>query len=169
MNMCKTIYLLVFATLFGGSLSAHPFKASVSEIRFNQNSGRFEITLKFFTDDLEDCIREDGGPVLYLETAKENSTAGSIIWEYISSGMEIRADGREVDLAYLGKEHEPGVTWCFIESRKINPPTTITIYNSLMTEIFPTQSNIVHVQVGRERKSLLLGTNRISGTLRFAD
>lgn len=146
---------------------AHPFKASVSEINYNAETGSLEITLKLFTDDLEECITARTGKLLYLDSGKELSSAGRVINDYIQSEMRIMLNGKPVTLAFLGKEQEPGVTWCYLESGEGAYPYELRVYNSIMTELYPTQSNIVHIQVEKQRKSLLLGAARPSGTVIF--
>ena len=81
--------------------------------------------------------------------------------------MRIVLNGKRVNLGFLGKEQEPGVTWCYLESGKVDYPSELKVYNSIMTELYPTQSNIVHIQVEKQRKSLLLGTGKPSGTVEF--
>ena len=169
MNRLIFIIVLFSGLLFSLALfaPAHPFKASVCEILYNPETERLEITLKLFTDDLEECVREGDGTLLFLETGKEIPSAGRAIDDYIQSGMRISVAGRDVELEYLGKEHDPGLTWCYLESEKVAYPFELTVYSSIMTEMYSTQSNIVHIQAGKERKSLLLGRGRVSGTVRF--
>lgn len=163
------LLLIVLFQLAGGRLAAHPFKASVCEINYNVLSKRLEITLKLFTDDLEECIRERTGVLLKLDTAAENPSSEKLINDYIQAGMQINLNENRVTLEFLGKEYEPGVTWCYLESKEAAFPSELSIHNSIMTEMYATQSNIVHVQAGKQRKSLLLGPGRTSGTLKFLE
>lgn len=172
-NMRKPVLsILLLAILFNlaeGTPSAHPFKASVCEINYNDRSGCLEITLKLFTDDLEECIRERAGIALRLDTEGENPSAEKLINEYIQAGMQVKLNGNPIALEFLGKEYEPGVTWCYLESAKTVFPSDVSIYSSIMTELYPTQSNIVHIQAGKQKKSLLLGSGRLSGTVKFPE
>jgi hypothetical protein len=169
--MKKTVFgILLFTAIFNlteGMSSAHPFKASVCEINYNDGSGRLEITLKLFTDDLEECIRERTGIALRLDTEGENPSAEKLIDEYVQAGMQVRINGSQVALKFLGKEYEPGVTWCYLESAETVFPSDLSVYSSIMIELYPTQSNIVHIQAGKQKKSLLLGSGRLSGTVKF--
>ena len=170
-EMQRSIFsFLLFSWLFlltAAFPCAHPFKASVSEINYNAETGSLEITLKLFTDDLEGCITVRTGELLYLDTGNELPSAVRSINDYVQSGMRIMLNGKPVTLEFLGKEQEPGVTWCYLESGEVTYPSELTVYNSIMTELYPTQSNIVHIQVEKQRKSLLLGTARPSGTVVF--
>ncbi len=162
-----TLGLLVFCAT--GTLSAHPFKAGIFEIRQNSESGKIEVTVRLFTDDLEECVREKTGQALNLDTGREYPSADILINEYIQDGFRIKVNGKPVDLEYLGREHEPGVTWCYLESRALDPASEISVVNSIMTELYSTQSNIVHIQVGNEKKSLLLGPDKLFGKAAFRD
>ena len=152
-----------------GAPRAHPFKASICEINYNVETEHLEITLNLFTDDLEECIRERTKKPLYLNTEKELPSAGIVINEYIQSELRIMLNGKRAALDFMGKEHEPGMTWCYFESIEGSYPSELSVYNSIMTELYPTQSNIVHIQVGKQRKSLLLGPERPSGTVNFQE
>ena len=165
----RILLLTILFQLNGGMLAAHPFKASVCEINYNEGSGCLEITLKLFTDDLEECIRERTGIVLRLDSEGENPSAEKLINEYIQSGMQVKLNGNLVALEFLGKEYETGVTWCYLESAETAFPSDLSIYSSIMTELYPTQSNIVHIQAGKQKKSLLLGSGRLSGTVKFSE
>lgn len=147
--------------------TAHPFKASVCEINYNQVTSHLEVALKLFSDDLEECIEADTGKMLYLDTPREIKEAEELIAGYVQERMRIVVAGREIELEYLGKDHELGVTWCFFETESIAYPRQIAVYSSIMSDIYPTQSNIVHIQVGEARKSLLLGPGRKSGKVEF--
>jgi len=149
--------------------TAHPFKASVCEIKYNQRNHHLEISLKLFTDDLEECIEAETGTMLFLDTPREISDAGALIDNYVQERMRIRSAGGEVELEleYLGKEHDLGVTWCYFESEAIEFPRQLYIFNSIMSEMYPTQSNIVHIQAGEAQRSLLLGPGRKTGEVEF--
>ncbi len=172
-EMYKPIIGILFFSLLlmltSGEPCAHPFKASICEINYNAETEHLEITLKLFTDDLEECVRDRARKSLYLDTEKELPSAGFVINDYIQSDFRIVLNGKQVSLDYLGKEHEPGTTWCYFESTEGSYPSELSVYNSIMTELYPTQSNIVHVQVGKKRKSLLLGPERPSGTVKFQE
>jgi len=105
--------------------------------------------------------------MLFLDTPREISDAGALIDNYVQERMRIRAAGRAVELEYLGKEHDLGVTWCYFESGAIDFPRQLYIFNSIMSELYPTQSNIVHIQAGEAQRSLLMGPGRKSGEVEF--
>ena len=81
-----------------GAPRAHPFKASICEINYNVETEHLEITLKLFTDDLEECIRERTKKPLYLNTEKELPSADLVINEYIQSELRIMLNGKRAAL-----------------------------------------------------------------------
>ena len=171
-SMQRSRFILVLlGVLFAcssGVLPAHPFKASVTEVRQNPESGRIEVTLKLFTDDLEECVRERSGKLLNLDTSRELASSDDLLNEYLQSGFRLEINGEALDLEFLGREHEPGVTWCFLESKPVEAVSEFYAVNSIMTEMYSTQSNIVHVEIGGQKKSLLLRPGKLSGRLVFS-
>ena len=166
-SICSALIIWIIVFCSTAKLPAHPFKAGIFEIKQNSVTGRIEVTVRLFTDDLEECVREKTGRPLNLDTGKEYPSADVLINEYIQGGFRIEVNGEPVSLEYLGREHEPGVTWCYLESRVLEPVSEISVVNSIMTELYSTQSNIVHIQVGKEKKSLLLGPEKLFGKAAF--
>ena len=127
------------------------------------------MVLKLFTDDLEECVRERSGVLLRLESPGELKEAKALLSEYIQSGFRLEVNGMPLGLEFLGREHEPGVTWCYLESEPVQAVRELYVVNSIMTEMYSTQANIVHVEVGSRKKSLLLNPDKLSGRLAFGD
>jgi hypothetical protein len=56
---------------------------------------------------------------------------------------------------------------CFIQVRAVKKWKTIEVLNSIITETYDDQSNLVHVTVGEKVRSLRLMKNNPSGKLVF--
>jgi len=150
-----------------GVVSAHPFYVTVSQIDHNASERTLEITIKFFTDDLQRALEQRAGSPLFLGTDREADAASQRLFEYVVANVELVIDGHAATLRYVGKEVETDATWCYVEVVDVASPTRITVTNRLLLDYFDTQSNIVHVKVGGVQKSLLLRDGHVSEQLAF--
>ncbi len=68
-------------------------------------------------------------------------------------------------LTYLGEEPGADVIWCYLESETIKYPASILVRNSILTDEFEDQVNIIQVYFGKWNKGLLLTREHISELL----
>ena len=157
--------LILLSLLLCGAWMMHEFYVSLSEVRYNTDTERFEISLRIFPDDLDRALLARSGITTQLATELEHESADSLLMVYLLEDFTLQVNGLELDLDYLGKESESDAIWCYLESSKITGPETITIRNAILTEHFLDQVNIIQVYYKKWNKGLLLDHNQIEGTL----
>ncbi len=164
----STLQLLSWSLLlFTVSGFGHPFYVSICQIDHNADSSSFEITLRFFTDDLETVLEQDNAEKLHLGSGKESKNADGLISNYIRSKFKLALNDQPQQIEYLGKEVELEVTWCFLEIKGVTEVQKVGIISLLFLKEFETQTNIVHLKTKKHQKSLLLHKGETSGTLVF--
>ena len=145
----------------------HPLHISVTEIGFDEKENELEIVSRIFIDDLETAIRaERNMPSLDL-ISSQNSTTDEFVKDYILKKIEISLDGKRQTLNYLGAEREDDALICFIQIANVKKWKTITVMNRVLLETFDDQSNLVHVTVRDQVKSMRLLKNNSSQSLPF--
>lgn len=172
MNKLKQItgiIVLVALLLLSGSWLMHKFYVSLTEVRYNEQTECFEVSLRIFPDDLDLALLERSGIQTQLATELEHKKADSLLMIYLLEDFKLRVNGEELVLNYLGKEPESDAIWCYLESSKVHAPDTITIGNAILTEYFPEQVNIVQVYHGKWNKGLLLNLDKNMGKLTIGD
>lgn len=87
---------------------------------------------------------------------KNKAQADSAIANYIRNNFRIKLEGHSKNLSYVGYEVEDDVAWCYFVIPKVQQINKISITNQLLFQDFKTQSNILHVTVGKNRKSAKL-------------
>jgi len=162
-RICLALVLVVL--LINGAWLMHEFYVSITELRYNTQSERFEVSIRIFPDDLDRALLERTGIHTQLATELEHKSADSLLMVYLLEDFSIQLDGREIELDYLGKEPESDAIWCYLESSKVSSPETITVRNEILTEYFMDQINIIQVYHGKWNKGLMLNRNQISGKL----
>lgn len=142
--------------------TAHDFHVSVTQINCNAQTQSVEITIKLFTDDLEQSIKAQGGGELRLGDAREAVNADQLLLEYLRNRFALLLDGKAVVMAWVGKEVEVDALWCYLEVPNIAHISSMEITSRILTEIFEDQANVVHIACGGENKSMFLSKNSLS-------
>ena len=155
---------LVALLMLTGSL--HPYYISIYQLTYKDEDQSLQITARIFTDDLEHALEAQGVQKLNLGTQKENPKADAYIEAYLDQNFKLAIDGKPVKYRYLGKETElDGVTWCYMEVTDIPRPKAISVTNHALLELHDTQTNMIHIKVGDQKKSLLLRKGNPSGSI----
>ncbi|AWM14067.1 hypothetical protein DI487_09505 [Flavobacterium sediminis] len=134
----------------------HKFYVSVTQVDYNQTKGRIEISSRIFIDDLEKVLDKKYNQKLNLATRQESSKAKELIAQYVTEKMSVLVNHKEKKLIFLGSEYEDDVLICYLKVDYSEKITTFDLYNSLLTEFFSEQQNIVHTNINKVKKSFLL-------------
>lgn len=155
---------LLFLTL---GVPGHPFYVSICEIDHNSEAGTLEITLRVFTDDLETALEENSTERFRLGSEKEFAGADDSIAAYLEQNLGVKVDGVMVNFSYLGKEVELETTWCYLEINGITAVGEIYVKNAVFLAQFEGQTNLIHINIDGQKKSMLLQKGNSDGTLHF--
>ncbi len=163
-HRCRSLMLLLL--LLGlGSWSMHKFYVSLTEVRFNSESGQIEVSIRIFPDDLDRALFEREGIHTQLATELESPEADSLLGLYLLDHFSLEVNGESIELEFLGKEPEADAIWCYLESDQIAEPRAYTVYNSILTQSYEDQVNIVQVYQGKWNKGLMLDRDHRSDQL----
>ncbi len=159
--------LLIFGLLAGHvwarpSSPPHDFHVSVTQINCNAQTQSVEITIKLFTDDMEQSIKSQGGGDLRLGDAREAANADQLLLEYLRNRFALLLDGKPAVMAWVGKEVEVDALWCYLEVPNIAHISSMEITSRILTEIFEDQANVVHISCGEQNKSMFLSKISLS-------
>lgn len=133
---------------------AHPYYLSVSELEWNSSSKQCEVSVKIFTDDFEEALKQAGTPCDLLRgKSVENSPR---IAAYLEKHLIVRVNGTQIKMKILGYETDTEATWVYLEGASPQPPVKIEITNDLLYESKKEQVNIMHLKSGENRKSFRL-------------
>ena len=157
MMRCATGALLMFCV--GGlfiSSSPHKFYVSKTTINFNDRTKIFEVTSKFFTDDLERVLVQGRDESLHLGKENEDARVEALLENYLSDHLKIAINDEPITLRYVGKEVESDLTYCYLEFFRNPQVTSIKIENTSMFELFPDQQNIVDFSLNSSTNTIIL-------------
>jgi hypothetical protein len=145
--MILQLLLLLWLNLF------HPFFVSVTEIKQNQASHSLEISCKMFSDDLEKALEKQYHVQLDLIKPKDKEQVNKLINDYVKKHLLVCADGKTLNLNYIGYEIRDDGAWSYFEVKGINTVKQMNIHNDLLYGEHPEQINMMHVIISNQRKS----------------
>lgn len=161
--MMKLVFILsaiVFTTL-------HPLHVSVTEITFDEKERELEIMVRVFIDDLELAIQAEKKNTTLDLFNPAGSTTDKLVREYLQSKFTIAVDGRSQPVNYLGHETDGDALVLYIQVQPVKKWKSIGIKNSMLTELYEDQSNLVNVTYTGKTKSLRLVRDTPAGILAF--
>ncbi len=149
------------------ALRLHPFYMSITQVDHRPETESLEISMKVFIDDLEKALEKQNGKPLHLCTPSEIKEADTWIQQYLKSHFKITINQIPISWQWVGKEKEDDAVWIFIEARNIKEVRYFQLTNSVLTEIFDSQNNIVHLNMYAKKKSYILSRSTPSFTTTF--
>ncbi|MEQ3661871.1 MAG: DUF6702 family protein [Flavobacterium sp.] len=165
-NKYKIVVLFVVLLLVS-SFSLHKFYVSVTQIDFVPKKQRIEITSRIFIDDFEKVLKKKYNKDFYLSTKKEIPETNDYIQKYLEEKFKLVINNKPYKVTFITKEVEDDVLICYLKVQFSEKITTFEIFNSVLTEIFDEQKNIVHTDINGNKKSVLLTYSERSILLEF--
>jgi len=149
--MIRKIFFLGFVFVLM-AFTWHKYYVSITEINYNKSDKKLEISIKLIGHDLEHILTYNGVPNLYLGTENEDKKANTYILDYIKKEFSITIDDKKINYTFIGKEvNNDDFIYCYLETDTITNFKKIFLKNSLLTEKFPAQENIVYLNIGEQK------------------
>ena len=144
----------------------HPFHISLTEIKWNSETEHLEISQKIFWDDLEVGLGEFHDESIDFLNPANKEKLNKQIETYLQANNLLWIGDKSVSLTFIGYEVEEDAAWFYLESEKVNEPTSVKIKNSILLDIFPDQKNVIQFYFDKSSpKSIILGKGSETGKL----
>jgi predicted transcriptional regulator len=152
-------YLSVFFLLLlvAAAPQKHDFHASLADIQYNPRSKKLEVTLRVFTDDLEnDLAKMYPGKTFVMDFSAQDKALDTEIKRYLEKHFFIVGADKSL-LDFVGREHDAEGTTLYFEMTmpKATEGQKMQMQNSIMLDLFDDQSNIVNIQWQDKKKTFL--------------
>ena len=164
--------LIPIALIFFESLQAHPLRLSLCEIEYVSNTRMISIHLKMFLTDVNEAIVFDpNSDELAFCQPNESLKANQLLLNYISRFFYVKANGKiiplEIKKKRLSGDGENTALWVYFENSKPLLLKSLEIKNTVFTDLFFDQNNIVYVHANGESKSIMLNKKTAIHQLEF--
>lgn len=148
-------------------VSGHPLHLSVTEIEMKPQKNELHVVIRVFVDDFQTGIRSAQGNADLNFMHIEGTKLGDLAEDYLKGRFAITLDGEQHTWRYLGNEVEGDAFYLYILLEEVKSWKTIGVRNTVLTETFNDQSNIINVRYGEVTKSLRLTAKTPDGNIVF--
>lgn len=152
--MRKLLFFFAFAfclNVFAKSI--HPYHVGSIEFKYNIKTKTFEVSSKFFLDDLENALNEKYGKAVHFNDKNYKEQINALLKDYCTEYLKIKVNNQFIKLNYLGFEEDRASVDIYLETEPVENPKKVETAVSLLYNYFDDQMNIVHIIVDGLRKS----------------
>ncbi|WP_312394803.1 DUF6702 family protein [Chryseobacterium sp.] len=131
----------------------HPYHVGSVEINYSSKSKTFEITGRFFLDDLENGLAKKYGKPFHFNDPKYKNQLNEAVKSYAAEYFKLKSNNKFLKINYIGYEEDSESVNVYLESETTENPKKIEAAVSFLYNLFDDQINIVHIIVNDVRKS----------------
>ena len=147
------LFLIPVVFLFSFTKAKHPYHVGSVEINYNTNSKSFEITGRFFLDDLENGLSKKYGGAFHFNDEKYKAKLNDALQKYCAEYFKLKGDGKFLKINYVGYEEDSESVNVYLESESVPVPKKVEAAVSFLYNLFDDQINIVHIIIQGKRES----------------
>ncbi|SFI15585.1 DUF6702 family protein [Halpernia frigidisoli] len=147
------LFLVFIISLNFSAKSLHPYHVGSVEFKYNEKSKTFEVSARFFLDDLENAVNKKYGKTVHFNDAKFKDQINVLLKSYCEDYLKIKVNNKAIKLNYLGFEEDKESVDIYLETEAVLNPKKIETAVSLLYSYYDDQMNIVHIIVKDVRKS----------------
>lgn len=144
----------------------HPVHMSSTQIELSGDERRLTVTVRLFTDDLENALRAIGHPAIVATGPA--AAVDSALATFLRDRLQFSLDGGPSTHGRItGHQRDTEATLVTVEVPLTSLPSRIAIVQRVFFDRFDDQVNLIHVRFGSKKRSALLrrGTERAEFTL----
>lgn len=160
MSICS-IYLYLLLHFSG--IMVHPVHYSTINVEYKQEENKFLITFRLFREDLKQAILSDN--TINLKDTTDLMSNKKTLNKYLLRSFEIRLNDKKVRLNYLHHTQKENEIWLFYAYKTGSMPTSISITNTIFTEIFADQTNLLIFTSKAMEKGIKFDKHNFSNTI----
>jgi len=146
-----SLLLISASTIY--SFTAHPYHVGSVEFNFNPKSKTFEITGKFFMDDLENALNKKFGKNVHFLDSKYKEELNKELSQYAIEHLKMKINNKMAKIQYIGYQEDQESVQLFLETEPIEKPKKVEVSASFLYNLFDDQMNIIHIILNGNRKS----------------
>lgn len=147
------VFLVPLLLLFSFTKVKHPYHVGSVEINYNSKSKTFEITGRFFLDDLENGLSKKYEKPFHFNDVKYKAQINQALKNYSAEYFKLKTDNEFLKINYVGYEEDSESVNIYLESEKVENPKKVEAAVSFLYNLFDDQINLVHIIVNGNRKS----------------
>tara|TARA_B100000085_G_scaffold282208_1_gene310318 strand:- start:238 stop:759 length:522 start_codon:yes stop_codon:yes gene_type:complete len=169
----KIVFILLSSLIFPSEIVKHDFYVSITSIRHNLEKENLFIRIKLFASDIEQSFLHEKENVLGIRENSKNEKVKKNLEKYIFSKFSIKINGKPIDISLVklvfetSERIEDDLFICEFEAFDISNINSIKVSNSILTERFDSQTNIVFIIANGKRETLNLDRRISHGEITY--
>lgn len=166
--MKKQIISILLPILFFtiSASTVHKFHMALYQINYASEKKMLQITSRIHIDDLNKALEKKYKKKIAVEN-ENNSSEELLLKEYLSNRFSIKVNGQVKPLNFLSKEIEGDELVCYWNIKGLSKINTLEVNNTVLTECFSDQQNMINVTVLGGKQSFLLTNSLTSKSLKY--
>lgn len=162
-----SLWLLLLAMPLLAFTGAHKFYLSVTNVDYSEKEQSLQIISRIFIDDMEAVLEARYEVDAALATEAESPEADAYIERYLRAKFNVSVNGQRQEYRFLGKRYDKDLLVCYLEVSGVPRASlkSVEIDNSVLTELFEEQRNLVHFNILGTKRSFVLTSEGTKGML----
>jgi hypothetical protein len=153
MKKLFAILFIISTIICNFSFVLHPYHVGSVEFNYNTKSKSFEITGKFFIDDLETAVSKKMGKHLQFQNASNKNNMEQGLKQYCIEAIKLKVNNKNIPIQFVGYQEDKESVEIFLETSAIATPKKIDTSVRFLYNLYDDQMNIVHIIINGKRKS----------------
>lgn len=151
--LCSFFFVISIYSKTFPAKEIHPYHVGSVEFNYNSKSKTFQISAKFFLDDLENALNAKFGKAVHFQDAKHKNQINDYLKKYCEEYLKLKSDNKFLTINYIGFEEDSESVNIYLESEITPKPKKVETAVSFLYNYFDDQMNIIHIIVDGQRKS----------------
>ncbi len=134
----------------------HPLFVSLTDVHYNNEEDQVEVSVRIFTDDLENVLRKNYAGKLDILHPENEGDVKELIDNYVNDHLKIKVNGKSYPLHFEGFEPENENIWSYFTIEGIKDFKLVEFENSLLFDLTKEQINLIDIHAeGKEHSTKL--------------
>ena len=157
------LFLALAVHAMASARTYHAFHTSLAEVRYNAKSKVLEVSLRVFTDDLEEALSKEAQRKIRLDASNQND---QLLAAYVKKQFGLLDQhGRKKAMTWVGKELEADATWIYLEIPLTENLGGLRLQHALLMDLFDDQTNMVNLTYFSAKKTYLFKSGHTTQVL----
>jgi hypothetical protein len=162
----KLVKVSLFCLLFVlSAVSLHRFYVGMYQLKFVPEKKMLQITTRIFIDDINETLFKKHHQKTNIGDKTETTQDFSLFQNYIAEKFKISINNQPKKYQFVSREIEGNVIVCYFKITEISKINSLQVENSILTELFDEQQNIIQFDNNGKKQSLLLTSENTKGVL----
>lgn len=139
------------------SFTAFDFYSSMTKVEYVEGSKTLKFTTKLNTNHISQAIKIDPNTAAFDAEVKK----------YINSNVSLSVNGSAKTLTFTGSQVNGESVFVYYEAGGISDISSLSIRNSILSNVFPKQVNIMNISYRGNLKTLNFSKGKESAEVNF--